>query len=167
MKPFIQHVHPWKAALMSFILCGTMVFGAGSEDTKGSVTNASASSVAATNGYSGQSIPRSVFIVPTTAKEGRDPFFPNLPPGNQVVSNPTPGKSSSAAGVNELMLQGISGQSGARLCVINTRTFAVGEENDVPTISGSIRVRCLEINETNIVIELGGARQELYFKSPK
>ena len=111
-------------------------------------------------------IPQSTFVIPSSPAEGRDPFFPNLTHQTAPVTpvkNTQPVKS----GAEDLVLQGISGQVDRRLCVINDRTLAVGNEEDIPVSSGTVRVRCLEINETFVVIELGGTRRELHFKTQK
>ena len=167
MKMFSENLHCREKALMILLISGVVLCRVHSEGTNSpGKTTPSASEAVADDSSKSVPIPQSLFIIPATPKEGRDPFFPNLPVGYSGSFVSTQVKTNTE-GINELILQGISGQAGSRLCVINKRTFAVGEENDVPTISGSIRVRCLEINETNIVIELGGVRQPLSFKPLK
>jgi hypothetical protein len=130
-------------------------------------TNSAAATSSATNLTSSQSIiPRSVFVVPKSPKEGKDPFFPDLAEG--PVAQPTAkNPKATTSRIDELVLQGISGAGDARICVVNGINLAVGEKADVPTSTGRVPIRCLEINETNIVIELGGLQQELRFRSLK
>jgi hypothetical protein len=108
-------------------------------------------------------IPKSVFIVPRTPQQGRDPFYPNSarlsPQESGRTSRPT-----FVAPVAELRLKAISGAAGAKLATINSRIFAVGEEGDVVTSSGRTRIRCLEINEDSVVIQVGSERRELRFR---
>ena len=104
---------------------------------------------------------QSVFLVPKKATEGKDPFFPNStrvlnlnievkPKGPEVV-------------VGELTLKGISGTAAEPLAIINSTTFTTGEDNDVITAAGRMRVRCVEINMAagTALVQVGGQRREL------
>lgn len=148
------------AVVAAFVLCGRPL-AARSEDAPASTNNASSS--IATNSPSTDNIQQSVFTIPSMPSEGRDPFFPNL---TDVELHATPdksGKPGESAVVPKLTLQGISGSAERRLAVIGGHSFAAGEEGDVITPGGRVRIRCLEINETSVVIEIGGQRQELRF----
>jgi hypothetical protein len=106
-------------------------------------------------------LPMSVFTIPSNAKEGRDPFFPNrlitgLPPGpktNKPVLVPL-----------KLALNGLSGTREKPLAIINNRTFEKGEEAELSTPSGRTRVRCIDIKEDSVTVEVNGQRQELRFR---
>jgi hypothetical protein len=106
-------------------------------------------------------VPQSTFVQPKNKAEGRDPFFPksDRPYGAENTSTnraaPTP--------VVELFLKGISGTREQPLAIINTTTFAVGDELDVITKAGRMRIRCLEINmdDGTAVIQSGGERRQL------
>lgn len=111
--------------------------------------------------------PQSVFVIPKKATEGKDPFFP----GSTRVQNvnvevkpkgPTPV-------VIELSLKGISGTAAEPLAIINTTTFTTGEENEVITEGGRMRVRCVEINITagTVLVQVGGQRRELRLQAKK
>jgi len=108
-------------------------------------------------------IPNSEFTVPASIKEGTDPFFPSI--GERVATTTPDPKGPAKAGPVDsgLVLQGIA----RGLCVINERTLAVGEEGDIEVSGRKLHVKCLEINETWVVIELGGERRELRFKPVK
>ncbi len=111
--------------------------------------------------------PQSVFVIPKKATEGKDPFFPNatriynsdaaVQPKGPVVS------------VGELSLKGISGTAAEPLAIINTTTFTTGEENDVITKAGRMRVRCVEINMVlgTVLVQVGGERRELRLRPQK
>jgi hypothetical protein len=106
-------------------------------------------------------IPQSVFTVPTTPKEGRDPFFPNaryLYGGPIVKTRPLPG-------ADLLVLNGISGSADHKLAMINGRTVAEGEEAEVSTASGRVKLRCVEIKGESAVVEVSGERKELHLRS--
>jgi hypothetical protein len=115
--------------------------------------------------------PQSRFEIPQTPAEGKDPFFPDsLRPypalaqvpvqtaTNSQVAIPAPPRPAAAV---ELRLQGISGPPEHRLAIINTRTFAAGEEEEVPTQAGRTKVRCLEIKADSVVVLVGEQRREL------
>jgi len=102
--------------------------------------------------------PRSAFALPSTSKEGRDPFFPDStrPYETVAVANPR------ATDITALVLRGFSGSMGQRLVIINNHTFATGDEGDVITPLGRIHLSCIEIKTNSVVIEVGGQRRELF-----
>ena len=107
---------------------------------------------------------RSVFVIPNNPSEGCDPFFPtsSRPYASAQVVQVVP-----TADISSLVLKGVSGPANARLAIINNRTFAVGDEQDIITATGRIRVRCVEINDTAVVVESAGERHELkYIANP-
>ena len=63
----------------------------------------------------------------------------------------------------ELALMGISGTPEQPLAIINNRTFSAGEEGDVVTRAGKIRIRCVEINMSSgtVSVQVGGQSREL------
>jgi len=101
----------------------------------------------------------SVFAIPHNPKEGRDPFFPNSTHGFSGLVTPT--TASVPAAPPKMTLMGISGPREKHLAIINGRTFGKGEEQDVPSANGRVHIRCLEIKEESVIIEVNGERQEL------
>jgi hypothetical protein len=112
-------------------------------------------------------LPQSVFIIPKNASEGRGPFFPRstrvytpvlpllvMPTTNAVPAFPT-----------DIRLKGISGSMDHRLALINNHTFEAGEEAEVTTVSGRILVRCLQIREESVLIQVGPERRELRMRA--
>ena len=104
-------------------------------------------------------VSRSVFVIPTNPKDGRDPFFPNSTRPYETVSVARP----HVGEVSSLVLKGISGLSDHRLAIINNRTFGVGDEANLVTPQGPIHIRCLEVKASSVVIESGGQRHELNY----
>ena len=98
---------------------------------------------------------RSVFAVPNNVREGRDPFFPDSSRvyDANVQSNPNHRVEATA-----LILKGFSGTPGHRFVIINNHTFTVGDEGDVLTATGRAHIRCLEIRNDSVVVEINGQR---------
>ena len=105
---------------------------------------------------------RSVFILPASPKEGRDPFYPASTRPYQVAVAPS--AKTAELNLDLLVMQGISGLPPHRLVIINKRTFAVGDVGEVSTSQGRIRINCLEINAHSAVIEVNGQRHELRYE---
>jgi hypothetical protein len=106
-----------------------------------------------------EAVLRSVFVVPTNPKEGRDPFFPN---SNRPYERAQAGQPH-VGDITALVLKGISGPPDRRLAIINNHTFGVGDEENIVTPQGTIHVRCIEIKTGSVVIESGGQRHELNY----
>jgi hypothetical protein len=104
-------------------------------------------------------VARSVFVMPTNPKEGRDPFFPesSRPYQSAMAGQPHVGN------ITSLVLKGVSGPPDHRLAIINNHTFAVGDAQDLITSQGRVHVRCVEIKDGSVVIESGGANHELKY----
>jgi len=106
-------------------------------------------------------IPQSTFAIPNTPQEGRDPFFPNSFHG----PSPTALKPTPSAELEALVLNGISGAANSKLAIINGRTMAEGETNEVNTVAGRVRIHCIEIKGESAVVEIvGGERRELHLR---
>jgi len=105
--------------------------------------------------------PKSVFVIPATSEEGKDPFFPlstRLRPAPPVV---TPATTNVAPAVVQLDLKGISGAVDRRFAIINNRTFEVGEEGEVAVNSGRVRVVCKEIKDDSVRVLVNGQERTL------
>jgi len=109
-------------------------------------------------------IPQSAFLQPKKPADGRDPFYPKSDRVYGVVSAPKTVPTN--APTAELALKGISGTPEQPLAIINNRNFSAGEENDVVTPAGRIRIRCIEINRStgSVIIQVGGQTRELRLK---
>lgn len=91
-------------------------------------------------------IPLSVFDV--SLKPTKDPFFPlsTRQPFPKAVTNAPPSVTASS-----FVLKGVDWSSHP-LALLNNRTVAAGEDAEVTTISGKVKVRCLEIKPTSIIL---------------
>ena len=113
-------------------------------------TNASPAAAVAT------AVPQSVFIVPTSPKQGRNPFFPrstfNAPP---TQAKPQPIDTSA------VVLNGLTSPPRVT-AMINGRTFEPGESGEIKLRNGArVLVRCLEIRTDAVVAIIGAQRCEL------
>jgi hypothetical protein len=104
----------------------------------------------------------STFTRPLSLKEGRDPFHPLSTRHIDVVKPPP--VEVVAKGPAKLELKGISGSSDRPLALINNRTLAVGEEQDVSTPEGRVKVMCLAIEGTTVRIRAQGQTRELVLR---
>jgi hypothetical protein len=91
-------------------------------------------------------IPLAVFDV--TSSPVKDPFFP-LSTRQAVAAAAT---NAPAVSASVFSLKGLSGSANQRLALINNRTLAVGEFAEVNTSAGKIKIQCLEIKESSVLI---------------
>lgn len=139
MKPFEHKMNLGAGVLLLAVLA------------TGSLVAAPANQPAATN-----IVIRSTFVLPSSPKEGCDPFYPNsMRPYGPVESAPR------VVTMTSLSLKGISGTPDHRLVIINNHTFAEGEEGDVAVLGGRIHVHCIQITSHSAIIEAAGQRREL------
>ncbi len=101
----------------------------------------------------------SVFVQPTNAKEGCDPFFPKSNRPYKVISDGTKPE------LSELVVKGVTRVNGKIFVIINNHTFGVGDFGSVLTTNGQVYLHCVEINADNVQIESGGQRQTLRFST--
>src|ERR1035441_9927460 len=104
-------------------------------------------------------VSRSVFVVPTNPKDGRDPFFPNSTRSYEIVSAARP----HAGDVSSLVLKGISGPPERRLAIINNHTFGVGDEQDLAIPHGRIQIGRASCRERGEISGVAGQRHELKY----
>jgi hypothetical protein len=107
-------------------------------------------------------VPRSEFVFPAKAGDGRDPFFPL---STRIRAEGKPANSTTPKPVSvSLTLNGISGTESKRFALINGKTFVVGDQLEVPIGDARVRVLCVEIREDSTIVEVNGSRQELRLK---
>jgi len=140
--------------LVAGLLCSTSLVFAGPPAATAAKANAAPEEI---------QIPKSVFAMPRTPQEGRDPFFPHSqypydhPQPVVAPTNPAP-----PVVQVDLKLKGFSGPIDHRLAIINNHTFEAGEEAEVVTTNaGRMRIRCLEIKNDGVIIQVGPERREL------
>lgn len=106
-------------------------------------------------------LPQSVFVIPSSPKDGRNPFFPRSTFGADTVVTPKPGH----VEFSSFVLNGITSPP-KRTAMINGRTFEVGEEGEVRLQGGGKEfIKCEEIRADSAVILVHGQRLELRFRS--
>ncbi len=90
-------------------------------------------------------IPQSAFT--GAGGKVKDPFFPNSIRIKAVTSTAPSLVSSST-----FELKAITGPPGARLAIINNRTVANGEDAEVTTPLGKLKIHCVEIRDSSVTI---------------
>jgi len=102
-------------------------------------------------------IPQSVFVIPASPKDGRNPFFPQSVAVGPVVQ-PKAGTAIDSSGI---VLNGITSPP-KRTAMINGRTFEPGEEGEIRLPNGAkVLIKCEEIGADSTVILVNGSRREL------
>jgi len=158
MNPGLRIFAGWKGALAILLLCTTV---ASPNAQPQSNANAKVSATA-TNAPQNEVHAPAVFVMPKDKQQGVDPFFPHslrpYGPVMPIVVQTTPEPVTVAV---ELKLKAISGLPEHRLALINNHTFEAGEEGEVVTTNGRMRIRCLEIHGESAVVQVGPERREL------
>jgi hypothetical protein len=109
-------------------------------------------------------IPLSVFVVPASPKDGRNPFFPLVAPPPVPVDT---SRSAQPVAVDTslFVLKGITSPPRAT-ALINNRTFEPGEEGEVRLPNGAKElVKCEQVKSESAVIIVRGERHELRLRS--
>jgi hypothetical protein len=101
--------------------------------------------------------PQSVFQIPGPGFPGRDPFYPN---SSRVSREAIPVVTQAPAHA-DLVLKAISGTAARPLAMINGVTFEIGEEREVRTIQGRVRVRLMSVQGLKVTIAVGNQTREL------
>ncbi len=126
---------------------------------------ASGHAKAATNAVPAEpETPKSVFVIPSTSQDGKDPFFPQsvrLRKSLVVTKDAT----NLPPAVVDLQLKGISGGANRRLAIINNRTFGIGEEGEVTSDTGGVRIICQEIKDDSVQLLVNGRVRTLRLRS--
>jgi len=114
-------------------------------------------------------IPQSVFLASSTTQAISDPFFPNSTRIAAAVTTTAKFTNAPAVVASDLVLKAIFGTPDRPLATINNSTFGVGEEQDVATPRGRVRVRCVEIKlqDETVIIEAAGHQRALRFSRRK
>ncbi len=115
---------------------------------------------APTNSAAVVEIAKSVFIIPSGPKEGRNPFFPRSKAEMPVVKS-----KEAVVDTTSLVLNGLTGPP-KRMAMINGRTLEVGETAELKLRDGrKLAVECLEIRDDMAILKVGNERKELRLRS--
>ena len=94
---------------------------------------------------------------------GKDPFFPRSIRRKRTVVEETPVPI--VVPDDSLVLKGLSGTAEKRLAIINNYTFQAGEEYVLRVGTGQLKVRCLEIRDQSVLVNVNGITRELRMRS--
>jgi hypothetical protein len=143
MKTFASH-SVMRNAVLAAVVCAC------------AVTHASEKLAPATNEVV---VPKSVFV--NNPDAGKDPFFPTSTRRLQSLVRVTATNSvpQSSRILDQLALKGISGTKAEPLAIINGVTVAKGELAEIKCGRQIVKVRCLEIRDSSVLIELHGTRE--------
>ena len=100
--------------------------------------------------------PKSVFV--DDARSGKDPFFPTSTRrlDSLVRLAPTNSASPLTTYLSCLSLKGLSGTKEQPLALINGYTVAEGELAEIKCGGQILKIRCREIRERSVLVELDG-----------
>ena len=149
--------------LISLFLLASVALLARAPGAWGAATNIAVAANATTNNAAAATnagpvelpIPLAVFDL--NVKQTKDPFFPLSTRQPIIATN----NAAPAFSAGEFTLKGLSGSAGNRLALINNRTLADGENAEVTTPSGKIKIRCVEIRESSVLIRVGAQRETI------
>jgi hypothetical protein len=85
-------------------------------------------------------------------------FVPHQVKPSEIPAVPDP------AWVKQIKLNGISGAGARRLAIINNQTFQRGDELKVKIAEKSVKVRCVEVKESSVLITIEGLEGERELK---
>ena len=157
MKAYLSHFQTLALGLAVACLCPLLSAQAAGVESTQSAGNAAGGG---STGVAQASIPQSTFIIPSTPKEGRNPFFPQ-----STTVAPPPKPSPGVDPTTGVMLNGITSPPN-RTAMINGRTFEPGEEGEVRMAGGAkLLIKCEEIKADSAVVLIGGQRRELRLRA--
>jgi hypothetical protein len=100
-------------------------------------------------------IPQSVFVIPASAREGSNPFFPHSSAAAAAPQKP----SGPVMDTSALVLNGITSKPFPSV-MINGQTFEKGEEHELKLANGGkMKVRCEAIRQNSALILVNGVLQ--------
>jgi len=104
-------------------------------------------------------VPKSAFV--DDPRTGKDPFFPNSTRRQESLVRVAP--TNSVAPITSylscLSLKGLSGTKEQPLALINSYTVAEGESVEIKCGGQILKIRCREIREQSVLIELDGGSE--------
>lgn len=101
---------------------------------------------------------KSVFI--DDPKFGKDPFFPKST-RRQAASTVLAPKQVTPPPSGALRVRGLSVANGRRLVIINTVTFAEGDEATIKVDNQPLRVKCIQIGDQSVLVQVNEVPTEL------
>jgi hypothetical protein len=102
---------------------------------------------------------KSVFIDDPTF--GKDPFFPKSTRRQPKAAVAVPERVATLVPTGALQVRGLSVLNGRRLVILNTTTFAEGDEANVKVGNQTRRVKCVQIGDQTVAVEIDGVPTQL------
>jgi hypothetical protein len=103
-------------------------------------------------------LPVPVAVFDLTNGPVKDPFFPlSTRLSDLIATNAAP----VAFTISSFQLKGLSGARGQRLALINNRTLAAGEDAEVTTASGKVKIHCVQIKVDSVIIRVENQSETL------
>ena len=105
--------------------------------------------------------PRSTFVI--DSQFGKDPFFPKTtrlgraPARTNEVVTTNPSQFSD----NDIRIAGFSNQRGRIIVILNGKSIEKGEKIDLNIRGQRLPVRCIDVTERTILLEINGVTKEL------
>jgi hypothetical protein len=153
----MQRISSLPALLLGFALLGLSAARGNPASSPAPAAPPATNAAAASDG-----VPLSVFVIPKSPEQGRDPFFPH---STRMASSSTPKNTQPKVVPIDLHLNGISGLASSRFAIVNGQTFAVGEEHDLTAGTQRVHVRCVEISADSATVEVNSERRQLHLRS--
>lgn len=98
-------------------------------------------------------IPQSVFVIPASPKEGRNPFFPHA-----IAASPVAQVRRGAVDTSGIVLNGVTSRPKPSV-MINGITFEKGEEHEIRLAGGGrVKVLCQDIHEDSASVVINGTQ---------
>jgi hypothetical protein len=141
----LRHILVFAQIAAATLLIG--VVGAHAAVTNSPAGAAKTKSAAVTNAAP-EELPIPISVFNLAGKPTKDPFFP-LSLRQPITQSTNASPVFSAA---MFTLKGLSGSAHSRLALINNRTVAAGENAEITTPSGRIKIHCLEVKEGSAII---------------
>ncbi|MGO8677968.1 MAG: hypothetical protein ACLQVX_19140 [Limisphaerales bacterium] len=150
--PLFRNRDPRFLAVLLALLCPAVAARAAGSQAPAAQVSTNAIPAAALTAAT----PQSVFIVPTSPRQGRNPFFPR-----SALDGAGTESKQQVVDTSAVVLNGLTSPPRVT-AMINGRTFEPGESGQIKLPSGArVMVRCLEIRTNGVVAIIGAQRCEL------
>jgi hypothetical protein len=103
--------------------------------------------------------PKSVFN--SQPGSGKDPFFPK---STRLIPIPSVRVDPASLNSDFIVLTGLSIRNQRRLAIINNYTVEAGEEFTLKVNGRPFKVKCIEIKDNSVIINVNGSTKELQLR---
>ena len=95
---------------------------------------------------------------------GKDPFFPKST-RRKFVPKTEDERAPDPTVPDFIALRGVSVSQGRKLAIINNYTVSEGEEFSLKSNAQTIKVKCVEIKDKSVIVEVNGATKEISLRT--